>query len=187
MKSVQLEESDKDDDCHNWAHTEMSLMFFSCGILHFAFFLFTIPECVVELSGVFDTKATSVELIGFLTPDARWVKIAGVEFLEVLGAFSGVFLLPVLKIVLHVGFFLEGSWFFYLVEGIKESLALFLWPHVHDHEESEGPDWFGEDTSLLFLSSNLSLRSEGFTSKSTLPPAHESDANAKEVNGIKLF
>jgi len=109
MKSIQLEESDKDDDCHNWAHTEMSLMFFSCGILHFAFFLFTIPECVVELSGVFDTKATSVELIGFLTPDARWVKIAGVEFLEVLSAFSGVFFLPVLKIVLHVGFFLEGS------------------------------------------------------------------------------
>jgi len=41
-------------------------------------------------------------LIGFLTPDAGWVKIAGLEFLEVLGAFSGVLLLPVLKIVLHV-------------------------------------------------------------------------------------
>jgi hypothetical protein len=87
MKSVQLEASNEDDDSHDWAHTEMSLMFFWSSVVDFTFFLITIPKCVVEFSSVFDTKASRVELIGLLAPDARWVKIAGIEFLEVLGAF----------------------------------------------------------------------------------------------------
>lgn len=187
MKSVKLEASDKDNQSHDWAHTELSMMFFSGSLVDLTFFLVTIPKLWIKFSSVLNTKASRVELIGFFTPDARWVKITGVEFLEVLGTFSSVFLLPVLKIVLHVRFFFKGCRLFNLVESVKESLALFLGPHVHYHEESEGPYWLDENTSLLFLSSNLSLGSKCFTGKSTLPPAHETDTNGKESDGVKLF
>jgi len=187
MKSVQLEASDEDNEGHDWAHTEVTMMFSSGSLVDFTFFLVTIPKLWIKFSSVLNTKASWVELIGFLAPDARWVKIAGIEFLEVFGAFSGVFLLPVLQIVLHVGFFFKGCRLFDLVEGIKESLALFLGPHVHDHEEYEGPDWLGENASLLLLGGNLSLGSESFTGKSTLPPAHEADTNGKKGDWVKLF
>jgi len=162
-------------------------MFSSGSLVDLSFFLVTIPKLWIKFSSVLNTKASRVELIGFLTPDARWVKIAGIEFLEVLSAFSSVFLLPVFKIVLHVRFFFKGCRLFNLIESVKESLALFLGPHVHDHEESEGPYWLEENTSLLLLSCNLSLGSKCFTGKTTLPPAHEADTNGKESDGVKLF
>jgi len=162
-------------------------MFSSGSLVDLSFFLVTIPKLWIKFSSVLNTKASRVELIGFLTPDARWVKIAGIEFLEVLSAFSSVFLLPVFKIVLHIRFFFKGCRLFNLIESVKESLALFLGPHVHDHEESEGPYWLEENTSLLLLSCNLSLGSKCFTGKTTLPPAHEADTNGKESDGVKLF
>jgi len=44
MKSVQLEAGDEDNEGHDWAHTEVTMMFSSGSLVDFTFFLVTIPK-----------------------------------------------------------------------------------------------------------------------------------------------